>query len=72
MALEINKGYFFARMNLADLYERTGQLDKALEEYQLAVESGMEDRNLLDRIDQIKRRIVQVPDAPGDRQLSAC
>jgi hypothetical protein len=42
-------------MNLGDLYERLGQFDKALEEYDTLIELGMKDRNLIKRIHRLGR-----------------
>lgn len=54
-ALAINPKYLFARINLGVLYEQTGQTDKALEQYEMVADLVTEDRDLVDRIDQLKK-----------------
>lgn len=54
--LEINPRYLFARISLGVLYEKTGQTDRAFEEYEKVAVLVTEDKDLVDRIDQIKRQ----------------
>lgn len=60
-ALEIDPEYLFARINLGVLYDKTGQTDRALEEYEKVAVLVTEDKDLVDRIDQIKRQAGPPP-----------
>jgi tetratricopeptide (TPR) repeat protein len=60
-ALQINPKYLFARINLGVLYEKTGQVEKALGEFERVAELVTEDVDLVDRIDELRKKTSGSP-----------
>jgi tetratricopeptide (TPR) repeat protein len=57
-ALRVDPKYLFARINLGVLYDRVGETERALEEYEKVAELVTEDRDIVDRIDQLKEQAI--------------
>jgi tetratricopeptide (TPR) repeat protein len=54
-AVNIDPKYLFARINLGVIYDKTGKTEEALEEYEAVAELVTQDKDLIDRIDQLRR-----------------
>ncbi len=66
-AVKIDPKYLFARINLGVLYEKIGQTERALREYEELAELITEDKDLVDRIEQIRNQTVTSSHNPSNR-----